>query len=169
MTANSELTNLINGIRKERDLPPFTRNDRLDAAAEQHAAYMLQNRILSHSGRNNSSFDERIRAEGYAFARAAENVAFGPRSAKSVLDLWMADPPHRDNILNPLFTEIGVGVAPALDDQKREEEERYWSLSLAAPFSPSSEQTKEDTPSVLEAEPVPDTPSSSQEEKGITG
>ena len=161
MKADSELTHLINGIRKERSLSPLTRNDRLDAAAEQHAAYMLQNRILSHSGRNNSSFDERIRNEGYAFTMAAENVAFGSRSAKSVLDLWMADPPHRDNILNPAFTEIGIGVAPALDS-KNKEEERYWSLSLATPLSSSPEETNDDTSPALEAEPVPDAPSPSQ-------
>ncbi len=168
MKADSELTNLINGIRKERDLSPLTRNDRLDTAAEQHAAYMLQNRILSHSGRNNSSFDERIRNEGYAFTRAAENVAFGSRSAKSVLDLWMADPPHRDNILNPFATEIGVGAAPTLDN-KNGDEETYWSLSLAAPLSSSPEERREDNSRVLEAEPVPDTPSSSQQKEGITG
>jgi uncharacterized protein YkwD len=39
-----------------------------------------------------------------------ENIAFGYATAAAVMQAWMNSPGHRANILNPNFTEIGVGV-----------------------------------------------------------
>ncbi len=151
MDINNELTMLINRVREENNLSPVRQASKLDTAAELHAAYMLQKGILSHSGRNNSSFDDRILNEDYAFKFAAENVAFGANSAKAVLALWMDSPPHRANLLNEDFTEIGIGIAPTLGTRP-DATERYWSLSLAAPLLPASEAPGEEL--ALETEPL---------------
>lgn len=41
--------------------------------------------------------------------RVAENVGMGP-DVRTVFDRFMASPSHRDNILNPRLTQVGVGV-----------------------------------------------------------
>ena len=40
-----------------------------------------------------------------------ENIAFNFRDAGSLTVAWMSSPGHHDNMMNPSFTEIGVGVA----------------------------------------------------------
>lgn len=42
---------------------------------------------------------------------AGENIAYGARSAEQFMSLWMNSPGHRDNILRPQFTHLGVGLA----------------------------------------------------------
>ncbi|MEP3244841.1 MAG: CAP domain-containing protein [Sneathiella sp.] len=163
MDINNELTMLINRAREENNLPPVRQASKLDTAAELHAAYMLQKGILSHSGRNNSSFDDRIQNEDYAFKSAAENVAFGANSAKAVLALWMDSPPHQANLLNEDFTEIGIGIAPTLS-ARPDATERYWSLSLAAPFLPAGGAPSEEH--TFEAEPLPVTTSTDPSDPG---
>ena len=39
-----------------------------------------------------------------------ENIAYGYASAADVMTAWMNSQGHRENILNPSFTEIGVSV-----------------------------------------------------------
>ena len=94
------LIHLINEVRADHNLIPLGLNTKLSDAADLHAAYMLQVSILSHTGRKNSNFGERINHEAYKFIFAAENVAYGASSAREALDLWMKSPPHRANILN---------------------------------------------------------------------
>lgn len=54
---------------------------------------------------------DRISAEGYRWARFAENIARGQDSAAEVVDDWMHSPSHRDNILDCSLRELGVGRA----------------------------------------------------------
>jgi len=35
----------------------------------------------------------------------------GQQTARDVMNAWMNSPGHRNNILSPSFTEIGVGLA----------------------------------------------------------
>jgi uncharacterized protein YkwD len=56
-------------------------------------------------------------AAGYPALDAitGENIgwATGPAASPAeMVDLWMHSAEHRDNILRPAFTQIGIGVAP---------------------------------------------------------
>jgi uncharacterized protein YkwD len=39
-----------------------------------------------------------------------ENIAFGYNSATDVVNAWLNSPEHLANIMNPNFTQTGVGV-----------------------------------------------------------
>jgi hypothetical protein len=54
---------------------------------------------------------QRIAAVGYTYAGAGENVAWNQRSAIQVMNSWMQSPSHRQNILNPSFKNIGIGLS----------------------------------------------------------
>jgi hypothetical protein len=56
-----------------------------------------------------------MEASGYSYAKAGENLAFGFSSSDSVLAGWMNSPKHRDNILNPVYEEVGFGLAESTD------------------------------------------------------
>jgi uncharacterized protein YkwD len=42
---------------------------------------------------------------------AGENIFGGPRNPLAACRGWMASPGHRDNILDPSYTQIGAGYA----------------------------------------------------------
>jgi uncharacterized protein YkwD len=48
---------------------------------------------------------------GYKYSWLGENIAFNYPDDNSVMIAWMNSPEHRANILNPNFTQIGVGIA----------------------------------------------------------
>jgi uncharacterized protein YkwD len=57
-------------------------------------------------------FVDRDLQAGYAnWTWVGENIAAGYPTPEAVVSGWMSSPEHRDNILSPDYTEIGVGVA----------------------------------------------------------
>jgi uncharacterized protein YkwD len=54
---------------------------------------------------------QRTKEAGYAADSVGENIAKGQRSVAEVMEGWMASKEHRKNVLNPMFTEAGFGVA----------------------------------------------------------
>src|SRR5262249_4947289 len=47
---------------------------------------------------------------GYTYSALGENIAYGYSGAADVMQAWMNSAGHRANILNPLYTQIRVGV-----------------------------------------------------------
>ncbi|MDE2125535.1 MAG: hypothetical protein KGJ62_03010 [Armatimonadetes bacterium] len=109
---NTQLLQLTNQIRRQHDLAPFTENAQLDEAAAQQAADMARRDTCSHLNAQGQYLAARLSLAGYTnFTTAAEDVAAGQPSPSSVLDAWLASPPHRMALLNPAYTEIGLGFA----------------------------------------------------------
>ncbi|MFN2198526.1 MAG: NBR1-Ig-like domain-containing protein, partial [Anaerolineales bacterium] len=104
---------LINQARAGNGLPPLAENAALDAAAQAHSQDMACNNLISHTGSDGSSWGDRIRAQGYDYARALENIYAGDPSggAQDAVDWWLNSAVHYANIMDPDVTEIGVGFA----------------------------------------------------------
>jgi len=131
----TEMLNSLNTARTAEGLTPLRLNDKLTVAAQQHADFMREKQLLSHMGKNRSSFDQRILDTGYRFRTAAENIALGALDPEGVVELWMRSPPHRANVLNTDVIDAGIGISPVEGSETtgRPLPRRYWSLSLAAP------------------------------------
>jgi uncharacterized protein YkwD len=71
---------------------------------------MACHNLLSHSGSDSSSPGERIAAAGYA-ASASSGIIYGSGYPQTAFDWWMSDTTHRNEILNPYVTDMGVGYA----------------------------------------------------------
>ena len=75
---------------------------------------MACNGFVDHNGSDGSTWYQRVAAQGYEnSASARENIyvgdpAFGG-TPQGAFDWWMNSQVHRDNILNPNVTEIGIG------------------------------------------------------------
>lgn len=105
-----ELLELVNKERKSRQLSPLTLNIELINAAVEHSMDMKDNiGGLNHIGSDGSSFSERARRADYKGFPRAENIAVGQRSPQEVFNSWMNSPGHRQNILLPDTTEMGLG------------------------------------------------------------
>ena len=106
----TELVNLINSARAEAGLPQLGVNPALTAAAQGHSIDMACHGLISHTGSDGSSPSQRIAAAGYIASLASE-IIYGSGYPQTAFDWWMNDQIHRDEILNPYVTELGVGYA----------------------------------------------------------
>jgi uncharacterized protein YkwD len=102
---------LTNESRRQAGLPPVALDQRLVAAARAKLFDMLKQDYFDHrtpDGRQPWAF---MRAAGYRYQMAAENLAKGYDDGAEVQQAWMRSRGHRANILNPHFTQIGVADA----------------------------------------------------------
>lgn len=134
----SELLGLVNAVRAsgytcpggEHHGPaaPLARNPALDAAARGHSSWMAEVGRLSHEGRGGSSLGARLNAAGYAWHRAAENVAAGRSSPAQTLAQWLGSSGHCRELMNPASTETGIGYAYSTVSVYR----NFWTQDFAA-------------------------------------
>ena len=111
---------LTNQARRAHGLPPFNRDAELTQAARAFSDDMLVRRFFDHTTPDGVSFDERL-ADRYRHRvrLMGENIwyasGYNPgkihQVAKEIVDDWMTSPGHRENILEPRFTHLGVGVS----------------------------------------------------------
>jgi uncharacterized protein YkwD len=100
----------INNARADKGLPALSINTQLTDAAQGHAADMACNNFLSHTGSNGSSVYTRFLAAGYN-PSYTEEIIYGGGGPEVAFNWWMNDDIHRDAILNPKATEMGIGYA----------------------------------------------------------
>jgi hypothetical protein len=105
-----EVLVMVNQARAEAGVPPLRANAALQTAAQSWAQYMALNNYLNHIGRNGSTPADRMAAAGYQGGTTGENLAKGLSNPISVMNAWLHSSSHRVNILNPNFTDLGVGV-----------------------------------------------------------
>jgi hypothetical protein len=99
-----------NEARAANNLPPLNADSRLATAAALWAQECVAAGQLAHELPGRPGMEARIRAQGYRFSLAGENLAAVTFSAQELVDAFMADPVHRNNLLHPRFRDMGVGV-----------------------------------------------------------
>lgn len=109
----SAIVDLTNTERRNSGLADVRANARLMQAAQLQADQVASFRRLEHvlSDAPYPTPADRLAAAGYAWRAYGENLASGQRSASEAVTGWMNSPGHRANIMNSMFTEIGVGYA----------------------------------------------------------
>jgi uncharacterized protein YkwD len=110
----SELLSLINGKRQAAGLPPLVWSPELALLAQAHAEDCARRNQGSHLGSDGAPLDARITREGLTVRWASENWANAQSTGHAFALWWNEAPgrdPHRRNILDPKYTEIGIGVA----------------------------------------------------------
>lgn len=105
----SEVVELVNKERANAGLKPLTVHDKLTTVAVDKAKDMSDNNYFSHTSPTHGSPFDMMKAYGISFGYAGENIAKGQRTPQEVMDSWMNSQGHRENILSPNFTMIGVG------------------------------------------------------------
>src|SRR5215216_6117426 len=110
----NEIAALINHARTQNGLPELTVNAQLNAAAQGHSVDMVCHNLLSHTGSDSSSVNERVAAAGYAASYSSE-IIYGSGYPQTAFDWWMSDTTHRNEILNARYTEMGIGYAYKAD------------------------------------------------------
>jgi uncharacterized protein YkwD len=94
----------------------------LATAARQHSADMLRRRYVSHNSLEGLNVGKRLEQVGVGYLACGENIGavYGPmsRGTQGVYEIhnaFMNQPMrptnHRGNVLNPIWTHVGIGVA----------------------------------------------------------
>ena len=113
----NQVVTLVNEERTKNGLQPLRSNVDLSEVAYIKAVDMANNNYFDHISPTYGNPFDMMRAFGITYSMAAENIAYGSSTAEAVMQGWMNSKDHRANILNPDFTEIGIGY---------ENNERNW-------------------------------------------
>lgn len=89
--------------------PALAVSPALRCAARLHAKDMQDKNYFSHTSLDGTSFSQRITLAGYTWRTVGENIAAGYPSPQAVVDGWIASAGHCQNLMNPSFTQLGVG------------------------------------------------------------
>ncbi len=91
---------------------PLTMQPNLRCSSRVHSKDMDTRNFFDHNNPSGESPFDRMGMAGYSFFTAGENIAAGSPDAAGTMNQWMNSDGHCSNIMNPDFTEIGVGYHP---------------------------------------------------------
>lgn len=110
LTADEKLAfDLMNADRKANGLPALKLNMNVVKVARVHGQDMINRKFFAHENPDGQSPFDRMQAAGISFRYAGENLAIN-RSVTAAEQAFMNSSGHRANILNPNYTEVGIGV-----------------------------------------------------------
>lgn len=104
-----EIVTLVNQVRRSKGLEELKLHVKLCSVARTKSQDMSDKGYFSHTSPTYGSPFDMISRFDISYRTAGENIAQGYTSPKAVMDGWMNSEGHRANILNPDFTQIGVG------------------------------------------------------------
>lgn len=100
------LVGLVNDERRAQGLPALSTDPELTSIARSWSATMDAGRVLEHN--------PRLSTDVRGWRRVGENVGRGP-DLDALHEAFLASPDHRRNLLDPGWTEVGIGVIVADD------------------------------------------------------
>ena len=99
-----------NTERQKLGLPLLHFNSTLSVSATNKAKDMFANNYWAHTTPAGKLPWDFFKEQKYVYTVAGENLAKDFYDNDSVMKAWMKSPTHRDNIVNPKYKEIGIGV-----------------------------------------------------------
>ena len=107
-TLSYKVYEIVNQERIKAGVKPLRFNDKVNKAAMKRANEC--HKYFSHTRPNGKDCFTVFSEFGIKQSYAGENIALGYSAPKYVMEGWMQSKGHRDNILNPVFTDFGCGV-----------------------------------------------------------
>jgi uncharacterized protein YkwD len=104
-----QLLGMINEERRRQGLEALTLNPSLNRVALAHSQDMLKNDFFAHESPRTGKLKDRLESADVDFHVAGENLAFAS-SLSEVNRILFESPGHRANLLNPEFTNVGLGI-----------------------------------------------------------
>jgi uncharacterized protein YkwD len=116
----------VNAFRTKNGRGIVVIDARLTKAAAMQSKTQAERSWIGHDGPGGSLPKDRAMRAGYRAKIASENVASGQKSFSDVMRSWEGSAGHRENLLRPEVTAIGVAMA------KNSSGRPYWTLVLGA-------------------------------------
>lgn len=107
----TQLLDLVNNERSKNGLKPLQWHSGLASLARAKSDDMVKNNYFSHNSPTFGSFFQMVHNAGIPFRQVGENLAMS-KNVQTAFYQFMGSKGHRDNILSPHFTHIGIGIVP---------------------------------------------------------
>ncbi len=104
-----KVAELVNIERQKNGLAPLTLDSAISNVARIKSKDMSDNNYFAHQSPTYGSAGDMLRQYGINWSAWGENIAAGQRTPEEVVTAWMNSEGHRENILSPNFSKIGVG------------------------------------------------------------
>ncbi|MBQ8435935.1 MAG: hypothetical protein IJX24_08035 [Oscillospiraceae bacterium] len=101
------ILDLVNQERLKVGASPLTLNTSLSSAANVRAVEIAD--TFSHTRPDGTSFSTALESLNINYRGCGENIAAGQTSAEEVMAQWVASEGHYKNIINPNYTQLGIG------------------------------------------------------------
>ena len=101
------VVDLVNEERAKENIPPVSLNRAATTAAQVRAEEAKKS--FSHTRPNGTKCFTALAEADISYMAAGENLAGRIKTPEKVVDAWMNSPGHRKNIMNPKYSQIGVG------------------------------------------------------------
>lgn len=108
----------VNDARLEAKVSALKVDERLTQAAKMHNDDMVENDYFNHvSPADKLKYPEdRVDKVKYEWLKVAENIFRSPQTdqekfVEEAVKSWLADPPHRKNLLNPQMNDVGFAFS----------------------------------------------------------
>lgn len=103
------MVKLVNDARAEKGIPALSVDKVMTLVAEEKSRDMFARRYFSHYDPDGKNAADRLAAAGIFYSIAGENLAYAPDFPTAHQGL-MGSPGHRENILDPRFRRLGIGI-----------------------------------------------------------
>ncbi len=110
---------IINGYRAEKGVSPLKLSSNLTVIACARAEEIAWSGKHSHTRPNGLRFSSILKEAGIKEGTVGENIGWGYSTVNEVCKEWKNSESHYENIMNPKFTEIGIGVAADPDPDRK--------------------------------------------------
>lgn len=109
---------IINGYRAKEGIAPLTLSDELTEIACARAEEIAWSGEHSHTRPNGKKFSSILKEAGITKGIAGENIGWGYATVEDVCQAWKDSQTHYENIMNPEFVKVGIGIAADPDPDK---------------------------------------------------
>lgn len=115
----NQVLSLTNAMRAEQGIAPLTLDESLTEQANVRAEEIAWSGKHSHTRPNLKEYTSIFIENGQKTGTVGENIAWYYATPQEVCQAWKASETHYENIMNPTFTKIGIGVAEEADPTKK--------------------------------------------------
>nr|WP_317331448.1 CAP domain-containing protein [uncultured Romboutsia sp.] len=106
-----QVLDLVNEERTKRGISALTLDSSLSSVATKKSQDMVNKNYFDHTSPTYGSPFDMMKQFRVSYRTAGENIAKGQKTPQDIVTAWMNSEGHRKNILNPNFTNLGVGIA----------------------------------------------------------
>ena len=110
----------VNCQRRLHGLRELVWNDVVAEQARRHSSNMIERGFFGHADPLRGSLATRLSRAGIRWNRCGENIyreSGMEEPADDAVEGWMRSPAHRASILDPVFTQSGVGIVINADTE----------------------------------------------------
>ncbi|EHJ00845.1 SCP-like extracellular [Clostridium sp. DL-VIII] len=108
--AEQKILELMNQKRSEAGIKPLTIDNTLVQVARYKSNDMIQNNFFDHTNPDGTKWTNWLQTIGYKYTTSGENIAYNTSDAAQLFDQWWNSEGHRENMMNPSYTKVGIGV-----------------------------------------------------------